>query len=57
VWFFSQKTGEEKTLECNFLSPRQQPVSNDFSLKSYVVFQSRKNIFFFLKWARLIFVT
>jgi hypothetical protein len=49
VWFFSQKTGEEKTLECNFLSPRQQPVSNDFSLKSYVVFQSRKNIFFFFK--------
>jgi hypothetical protein len=48
--------GEEKTTKCNFLSPRQQPISNAFSLKSYVVFQSRKNIFSFLKRARLIIV-
>jgi hypothetical protein len=37
--------GEEKATKCNFLSPRQQPVSNEFSLKSYVVFQSGKKYF------------
>jgi hypothetical protein len=49
--------GEQKNKNSSGWSPRQQPVSNHFSLKSYVVFQSRKNIFSFLKRGRLIIVS
>jgi hypothetical protein len=49
--------GEEKTSKCNFLFPRQQPISNHFSLKAMSFFKVEKKIFFsFLKRARLIIV-
>jgi hypothetical protein len=40
--------GKQKNKNSSRWSPRQQPVSNHFSLKSYVVFQSRKKYFFFI---------